>query len=160
MPPQQSLLDVQLLAMPKQQTPFTQNGWSPAHWLLFVQVRPGGSPLQVGRPKGVQNPEQQSESFAHDPLNAPQVDDWQMLLMHEFPAPQHVLPAAQLAPGAMHGSPLTHAVAVPKLDAFGHPGEHAWPAAQHVSPAPLPHGVVFAGHPHKPRSASTHATPV
>jgi hypothetical protein len=46
--------------------------------------------------------------------------------------------------------PLTHTAAVPSDVAKGHPGLHASPAWQQVRLAPLPHGVLPAGHPHRP----------
>ena len=56
--------------------------------------------------------------------------------------------------------PLTHADAVANDAADRHPGPHAWPAGQHVREAPLPQGVVPAGHPQRPRLASTQAMPL
>jgi hypothetical protein len=56
--------------------------------------------------------------------------------------------------------PLTHADAVPNDEAARQPGPHACPAAQQVRLAPLPHGVVPAGQPHRPWVVSMQATPV
>jgi hypothetical protein len=56
--------------------------------------------------------------------------------------------------------PLTQAVAVPSVDASGHAEPHACPALQHLRLVPLPQGVVPAGHPHRPRLALMHATPL
>jgi hypothetical protein len=54
---------------------------------------------------------------------------------------------------------LTQALPVPSDDAGAHPGLQACPAGQHLRLAPLPHGVVPAGHPHRPWFRFTHATP-
>jgi hypothetical protein len=56
--------------------------------------------------------------------------------------------------------PLTQVAAVANDVAGGQPDAHAWPAAQQVRLAPLPHGVLPAGHPHRPRLASMQATPL
>jgi hypothetical protein len=56
--------------------------------------------------------------------------------------------------------PLTQTDAVPNDDAGGQPDPHAWPAAQQVRFAPLPHGVLPAGQPHLPVLASMQAMPL
>lgn len=66
---------------------------------------------------------------------------------------QHWPPCVQAVPTGEHGTvvevvALTHTLELASDDAEGQPGPHAWPAAQHVRLAPLPQGVVPAGHPH------------
>jgi len=56
--------------------------------------------------------------------------------------------------------PLTQAAAVASDEAKGQPAPHACPAGQQVREAPLPHGVVPAGHPHSPADLSWQATPL
>jgi hypothetical protein len=103
----------------------------------------------------------------------------QLFVVHSATSPQHALLSTHEFPSAMHVVelvvddevdddeedevdvvPLTQAVAVPSVDASGHPEPHACPALQHLRLVPLPQGVVPAGHPHRPRLALMHATPL
>ncbi|MCU1449379.1 MAG: hypothetical protein JWP02_1549 [Acidimicrobiales bacterium] len=54
---------------------------------------------------------------------------------------------------------LTQTVDAARVEAEGQPEPHVWPAGQQVRLAPLPHGVVPAGHPQRPCDADWHATP-
>jgi hypothetical protein len=55
--------------------------------------------------------------------------------------------------------PLVQAALRVKVDADGQDPLQAWPAAQQVRLVPLPHGVLPAGQPQKPRLWSMHGTP-